>query len=206
MLYTQFPIPPAYRNESQTIVFIDPDFASATSFSKWFRNYIVFYDDISAVHSKINESTVGISQAYSDAARLTSETPDQLQKENTTDAWTIQTLGEIMTCDKAMAIYYPSVFESLDTVFSSGTNAEAYVNQYNLYISQYNAIYNLASFPTIVCSVLLMAVGGVVIPMGLLGSSNWFESKLDIRRQDVKKWQRFYNAMIILSIVLLLQE
>jgi hypothetical protein len=200
MLYTQFPSPPAYRNESQTIVFIDSNFSNAASFSNWFQNYTIFYNDVSAVHSRINESIAGISQAYSDAAKLTSEELDQLQKENITDTWTIQSLGEIMTYDKAMSTYYPSVFESLDTTFSSGTNAEANINQYNLYIEQYTVIYNLVAFPYVLWSVVLMALG-FVIPMFLLGRANWIESRLDIRKPDVKKWQRVYNLMIVLSIV-----
>lgn len=201
MLYTQFPSPPAYRNASQTIVFINSSSSSTTSFLNWFKNYAVFYDDVSAVHSRINESIAGISQAYSDAAKLDSEELAQLQKENITDAWTIQTQGGLITYDEAMSTYYPSVFKSLDTIFSSGTNAEACINQYNLYINQYDVIYNLAAFPNVILSVVLMA-GGVVIPMSLLGRANWLESKLDIRKPDVKKWQLFYNAMIVLSIVL----
>jgi hypothetical protein len=200
MLYTQFPSPPAYRNASQTIVFIDSDFSNAASFSNWFQNYTIFYNDVSAVHSRINESIAGISQAYSDAAKLTSEELDQLQKENIADTWTIQSLGEIMTYDKAMSTYYPSVFESLDTIFSSGTNAEADINQYNLYIEQYTVIYNLVAFPYLLSSVILMT-GGFVIPMFLLGRANWIESKLDIRKPDAKKWQCVYNLMIVLSIV-----
>jgi hypothetical protein len=201
MLYTQFPSPPAYRNESQAIVFIGSSFSSTTSFSNWFQNYTVFYDDVSAVHSRINDSIEGISQAYSDAAKLESEELDQLQKENNTNSWAIQSLGEIMTHDKAMSTYYPSVFESLDTIFLSGTNVEADINQYTLSIKQYTVIYNLAGFPYVVLSVVLMA-GGVVIPMSMLGGANWIESRLDTRKPDVKKWQRVYNAMIVLSILL----
>jgi hypothetical protein len=196
MLYTQFPSPPTYRNESQSIIFIDSSFSNTTSFSNWFQYYTVFYDDVSDVHSRINDSIEGIGQAYLDSAKLLSEELNQLKKENSTDSWAIQSLGEIMTYDKAMSTYYPSVLESLDTIFSSGTNAKSHIDQYNLYLEQYAVIYDLAAFSTVAGSLVLMA-SSVGISMFLLGLANWIEPKLDIR-----KWRYVYNTMIVFSISL----
>jgi hypothetical protein len=200
MLYTQFPSPPAELNETSALIFIDADFSHPTSFLNWLQQYKVFYDGVSGVHSRINDSVEGISQAYSDSAKLLSEELDQLKKENNTDSWTIQSLGEIMAYDKAMSAYYPSVFRPLDTIFSSGTSAEVCINQYGNYLNQsesydqqYYAIRSLA-FSGILPPVALMAFG-VVIPLILLGQANRFEHKLDIR-----KWRYIYNIMIVFSI------
>lgn len=196
MLYTQFPSPPAYENESRAIIFIDSSFSSSTSFSNWFQNYTVFYDDVSAIRSRINESIAGISQAYLDAAKLDLEELDQLKQENNTNSWIIESTGETITYDKAMSAYYPAVFETLDTIFSSGTSAEANINQYNLYVSQYKVIYEVAGFPSVLWSVGLMT-SSVLISMTLLGCANSFESKF-----GSKKWLSAYKGLILLSIVL----
>jgi hypothetical protein len=196
MLYTQFPSPPAYRNASQTVVFVSCDFSNVTPFFEWFQDFKVFYNDVSAVHSRINVSIAGISQAYLDAAKLDSEELDQLKQENNTNSWIIESTGEIITYDKAMSAYYPAVFETLDTIFSSGTSAETSINQYNLYVSQYKVIYEVAGFPSVLWSVGLMT-SSAVISMSLLGCANSFESKF-----GSKKWQSAYKGLILLSIVL----
>jgi hypothetical protein len=170
-VYTQFPAPPAYRDKTQTIVFLDSNSSSSKNFTNWFNSYSLFYNDVSAVHSKINESITGISQSYSDAAKLASEELNQLQKDNSVDTWTIESEGELITYDNAMSAYYPSVFSSLDSIYSSGINAETYINQYNLYVEQYNNIYSLLEVPFFYVAIGLMAFWGIILPMSLLSGS-----------------------------------
>jgi hypothetical protein len=155
------------------------------------------------VRSRINDSIEGISQAYSDSAKLTSEELDELQKENRTDSWTIESFGESITYHRAMSTYYPLVFDTLDAAFSSATSAEVCINQYSSYVNQsenylrqYNAIYNLA-FSNIFSVVVQMAVSGIIIPMSLLGLANWYQSKLDNRIRWRICYRHVYYAIIV---------
>lgn len=198
MLYLQFPSPPDYANALRTGVFVSSNFSDVGSFIDWFQNFTAFYDDVSTVHAAINDSIVGISQAYLDAAKLNSEELDQLKAENSTNSWDIEATGEIMTYEKAMATYYSTVFDALDAIFSSGASAETNINQYNLYASQYNLIYQTAGFPLVGLSVGLMICSGV-ISITLLGQANSMESRL-----NSKNWRSAYKILILLSIVLFL--
>jgi hypothetical protein len=140
---------------------------------------------------------------------MDSQTIRLLQQENTNNSWAIQSLSEIMAYHKAMSTYYPSVFESLDMIYSSATNAEDCINQYNVYfgeyegyVNQYDAIKDLAYSNWLLISWVGFKPSGVAIPMVILGKANWFESKLDTRKPDVRKWRRFYNGIIGVYIVL----
>ena len=140
-IYQQFPSPPAYRNESNAIVFLNSSFTQRSNFTNWFESYKIFYDDVSPLHSKINNTIAGISQAYLDSATLQLQTLDYLQKNNLATARDVESFGEMITHDKAMATYNPSIFQALDSIYSSGTNSEAYIEQYKLGVEQYNVLY-----------------------------------------------------------------
>lgn len=200
--YEQFPTPPAIRNQSQAIVFIDSNFSNTQPFLSWFQAYQSFYQGVSDAHSKISFALSGICQAYLDSATMDSQDLQQLNQENSTNAFFVQSDLEQIAYDKAMSTYYPSVFRSLDTIFSSATNATIYINQYGGYINQsegyieqYNSIKNLA-FSGMMDVVGLMAVFGVFIPMSLLGLANWYEPKL-----NNPKCRNFYYFLIIVSIL-----
>lgn len=192
MIYREFPPSPGEYSLWHVQSFVRSDFPGCeTDFLNWADRYRLFYSGISEIMSKIDPALRGLSEADLDSAKLNSQHLEELLKENRTDDWLVSSYQEMIQYRVEMSTYYISIFDSLLSINSS---VEATAGAYGS-IQRYHYFYDLA-FSHVLPPFVGMAVFGVVIPMILLGLSDY------IRIYEIRwPWWR-WSSIAIISIVL----
>jgi hypothetical protein len=167
-IYREFPPPPAQFDKWNVISFVNHTFPEGeNTFRDWAERYEYYHSGISEIRSRISEALAGISEAYLDDSKMDSQTLEMLIRENRTDYWTTRSFQNMIRYNIAFASYYQSIFDSLASINSQVVSIV--VN-----MERYHRIYSLA-FIDIVAPVVMMILSGVVIPMSLLGASEYID-------------------------------
>lgn len=184
MIYREFPPPPGEYGIWYVQSFVRSDFpACETAFQSWADRYRLFYSGISKIRLKIGSALQGISEADLDSAKLMSQSLEELLKENRTDDWLVKSYQENIQYYVAMSTYYISIFDSL-------SNINSLVEAIVVSIQRYHLFYSLA-FSNVWLPFVGMAVFGVIVPMILLGLSDY------IRIYEIKwPWWRWFYVTI----------
>jgi hypothetical protein len=198
MIFQELPPPPAQIDRYHVICFVNQTFPDGESyFRDWEKRFDQYYSGISEIRSRLSETLAGISEAYLDDSKTTSQTLEILIKENTTDTFTIQTLQNIIQYDIAFASYYQSIFDALLGIHSQITST---IEDMEIY----HRIYNLA-FSEISIPVLVMVISGVGVPMTLLGMSGYIDSHRktwEYKRGWRRHWHIIYLVVLIVMVIL----
>ena len=117
----------------------------------------------------IRTSVQNISESYSDAAKLASQTLEELRRENRTEwEWHIKTTQELIQYYNAMSTYYESIFESLSTIYSLVLDTTAKIHRYDEVLK--------SGFSQVTPPLIQMALFGVVIPMIFLSLGEYIDN------------------------------
>jgi len=170
MIYREFPSPPAQRIGYYLQSFVRTDFpACKTVFLKWGERYTQYYSGILEIFLMIRTSVQNISESYSDAAKLASQTLEELRRENRTEwEWHIKTTQELIQYYNAMSTYYESIFESLSTIYSLVLDTTAKIHRYDEVLK--------SGFSQVTPPLIQMALFGVVIPMIFLSLGEYIDN------------------------------